>query len=64
MTQEKIMELLNQLRTGEIQELYVDNADFYDVRKVLVEQEDFKHFQGIAQRNGHVIYKYLEIPRS
>lgn len=64
LTEEQINHLIHQLRLGEIKELYVDNSDFYDFRKLLVEQEDFKHFHGVAQRNGHVIYKYLEEARS
>ncbi|MCM3237937.1 hypothetical protein M3589_09350 [Heyndrickxia oleronia] len=64
MTEEEINGSIDQLRKGELTELYIDNKDFYDFRKILVEQEDFKHFRGIAQRNGHVIYKYLEVARS
>lgn len=64
MTEEEINASIDHLRKGELTELYIDNKDFYDFRKILVEQEDFKHFRGIAQRNGHVIYKYLEDARS
>lgn len=64
MTEDQIIHMINQLRTSEVKELFVDNSDFYDFRKVLVEQEDFKHFRGIAQRNGHVVYRYLEEARS
>lgn len=64
MTEEEINASIDQLRKGELTELYIDNKDFYAFRKILVEQEDFKHFRGIAQRNGHVIYKYLEDARS
>ncbi|MGE6258545.1 hypothetical protein ACQKCU_11720 [Heyndrickxia sporothermodurans] len=64
LTEEQIINYLQQLRSGEIKELFVENNDFYEFRKILVEQKDFKHFQGIAQRNGHVLYSYLDEARS
>jgi hypothetical protein len=62
--EELITEILNQLMTGELSEYYVKNEDFMEFRKVLVKREDFKHFRGIGQRNGDVLYQYLQEPRS
>jgi hypothetical protein len=64
MKEEMITEILDQLRTGERAEYYVTNNDFMEFRKVLVKREDFKHFRGIGQRGGDVLYQYLEEPRS
>ncbi|MCQ6275079.1 hypothetical protein JMM81_08910 [Bacillus sp. V3B] len=62
--EEFINQTLDKLKSGEIQEYFVKKDDFLDFRKVLVEREDFKHFRGIAQRNGDVLYQYLEEARS
>jgi len=56
--------LLDDLRDGNIVELFVKREDFLVFRSVLVKRDDFKHFRGIAQRGGHVIYRYLKEPRS
>lgn len=64
MTEEHIQEMLNKLQSGELSEYYVSKEDFLTCRSVLVRREDFKHFRGIAQRGGAVIYRYLENPRS
>jgi hypothetical protein len=64
MKEEMITEILDQLRTGKLAEYYVTNNDFMEFRKVLVKREDFKHFRGIGQRGGDVLYQYLEEPRS
>jgi len=60
----KIEELFEQLKNGEIEKIEVGKDEFMDFRSVLVKREDFKHFQGIAHIGGSVTYKYLEIPRS
>lgn len=59
-----INERLDQLKNGVLNEYYVSKEEFLDFRKILVLREDFKHFRGIAQRGGAVIYHYLEAPRS
>ncbi len=59
-----ILEMIEKLRSGKINEWYVNKEVFLDVRAVLVGLEDFKHFRGIAQRSGGVIYQYLQEPRS
>jgi hypothetical protein len=64
MEEEQIIHILDQLKNGEIREHYVKKENFLDFRKVLVKREDFKHFQGIAQRGGDALYRYLEQARS
>ncbi len=64
MNEEMISEILNQLMTGELSEYYVKNDDFMEFRQVLVKRKDFKHFRGIGQRGGDVLYQYLKEPRS
>ena len=56
--------ILDQLKNGEIKEYVVTKDVFYTFREVLVSREDFKHFRGIAQRGGEVVYQYTENPRS
>ncbi|MBT2687798.1 hypothetical protein J7I93_06375 [Bacillus sp. ISL-47] len=64
MKEEHVQEVLDQLKEGVILEFHVSKEDFLPFRSVLVKREDFKHFRGIAQRGGHVVYQYLESPRS
>ncbi|MEH7378695.1 MULTISPECIES: hypothetical protein [Bacillaceae] len=64
MKEEMITEILDRLMTGEISEYYVTNDDFMEFRQVLVKRNDFKHFRGIGQRGGDVLYHYLKEPRS
>jgi hypothetical protein len=64
MKYEQILEVLEQLKNGIISEYHVSKEDFLPFRSVIVKREDFKHFRGIAQRGGHVIYQYLDSPRS
>ncbi|RHW31409.1 hypothetical protein D1B31_22270 [Neobacillus notoginsengisoli] len=62
--QNGIYEILEQLKNGELAEYYVTKEDFLPFREVLVKRHDFKHFRGIAQRGGGVIYEYEKEPRS
>ncbi|WP_102692841.1 hypothetical protein [Rummeliibacillus pycnus] len=55
---------LEELKNGMIKEIKVDKNEFYALREALVEREDFKHFQGIAQQGGNIVYVYLEEARS
>ncbi|ASS88242.1 hypothetical protein GLN3_15210 [Geobacillus lituanicus] len=55
---------IHDLRNGIISELLVKKEDFPVFRAVLVKQPDFKRFRGIAQRGGHIIYHYTDVPRS
>jgi hypothetical protein len=64
MKEDMITEILNQLMIGGISEYYVNNLDFMEFREVLVKREDFKHFRGIGQRGGDILYQYLKEPRS
>ncbi|MCM3114130.1 hypothetical protein M3610_02345 [Neobacillus sp. MER 74] len=64
MTEEMITDILNRLMSGELSEYYVTNDQFMEFRQVLVKRADFKHFRGIGQRGGDVLYQYLEEPRS
>ncbi|GER71485.1 hypothetical protein BpJC7_27880 [Weizmannia acidilactici] len=64
MTEEEIKNAINRLRNREIEELYVKHEDFMAFREVLVVQDDFKHFKGIAQHGGNVVYRYLDTLRS
>ncbi|MDQ0198396.1 hypothetical protein [Neobacillus ginsengisoli] len=61
---ELINDILNRLMTGDLTEYYVKNEDFMEFRQVLAKRNDFKHFRGIGQRGGDVLYQYLENPRS
>lgn len=64
MEKAEINYIFDQLKNGDITEYLVTKQDFLAFRQVLVAREDFKHFRGIAQRGGEVIYQYLEHARS
>ncbi|HYK72115.1 MAG TPA: hypothetical protein VEV44_03130 [Pseudoneobacillus sp.] len=64
MDENLINERLDQLKNGVLNEYYVSKEEFLEFRKVIVKREDFKHFRGIAQRGGAVVYHYIEVPRS
>ncbi|TWE09020.1 hypothetical protein FB550_1011052 [Neobacillus bataviensis] len=64
MKEELVTEILDKLMTGELSEYFVNNEDFMDFRRVIVKRKDFKHFRGIGQRGGDVLYQYLKEPRS
>ncbi|MGM0873349.1 MAG: hypothetical protein ACQEWV_00870 [Bacillota bacterium] len=64
MDEQTIHEILDKLRDGELHEYHVSKDQFLTIRKTLVERDDFKHFRGIAQQGGSVIYQYLQEPRS
>lgn len=64
MDAEQIENILEQLKEGVLSEYFVKKVDFLSFRSVLVKREDFKHFRGIGQRGGDVLYHYLETPRS
>ncbi|PLR69427.1 MULTISPECIES: hypothetical protein [Bacillaceae] len=57
-------EMLDSLKNGEINEYHVSKEAFLNFREVLVEREDFKHFRGIAEQGGSIVYRYLQVPRS
>lgn len=64
LTEEMITDILDRLKTGELSEYYVTKDQFMEFRQVLVKRKDFKHFRGIGQRGGDVLYQYLKEPRS
>lgn len=64
LNQEQINEILEMLKNHQLSEYYVKKNDFLEFRKEIVKRDDFKHFRGIAQRGGDVLYQYLDIPRS
>lgn len=64
MPKDLIQEVLEKLKDGSLSEYYVEKENFLDFRAELVKRKDFKHFRGIAQRGGDVLYQYLETPRS
>lgn len=64
MNAEYVNEILDKLKNGTLSEYYVKKDDFLPFRSILVVREDFKHFRGIAQRSGDVLYHYTSEPRS
>ncbi|PFA69370.1 hypothetical protein CN378_04085 [Bacillus sp. AFS015802] len=64
MSESEILEQLQLLRTKEVEEIRVLKEDFLAFRSVLVKQDDFKQFRGIAQQGGNVLFRYLDTPRS
>ncbi|WP_201715187.1 hypothetical protein [Rossellomorea arthrocnemi] len=64
MSETEILEQLQLLRTKEIEEIKVMKDDFLAFRSVLVKQDDFKQFRGIAKQGGNIHFQYLDIPRS
>ncbi|BCB03138.1 hypothetical protein [Bacillus sp. KH172YL63] len=64
MNEHEILEQLQSLRTREVGEIKVMKNDFLAFRSVLVKQEDFKQFRGIAQQGGNILFQYLDTPRS
>lgn len=61
---DNIMEILEQLKSGTLSQYYVKKESFLAFREVLVKREDFKHFRGIGQRGGDIIFEYQKQPRS
>lgn len=64
MSEKEILEQLQLLRTREIEEIMVMKEDFLAFRSVLVKQDDFKQFRGIAKQGGNILFHYLDTPRS
>ncbi|MBN8191672.1 hypothetical protein JI667_05855 [Bacillus sp. NTK074B] len=64
MSEREILEQLRLLRTREIDEISVLKEDFLAFRAILVKQEDFKHFRGIARQGGDILFHYLDTQRS
>lgn len=64
MEQNEMLNLIEQLKNGEITQIFINKGDFLTFRQIIVNREDFKHFRGIAQHGGDVIYTYIEEARS
>ncbi|WP_445506359.1 hypothetical protein [Niallia sp. 03190] len=64
MVEAKVKEILEQLKSGDIEEITIEKQEFLSFREHLVKRDDFKHYFGIAERGGDVTYRYLKEPRS
>lgn len=64
MDKEQAVRMLDSLKNKEVDEIFVSKQDFMIFREVIVKRKDFKHYRGIAQRGGDVIYQYMDEPRS
>ncbi|MBT2695631.1 hypothetical protein [Bacillus sp. ISL-55] len=64
MDKEQAVRMLESLKNREVEEIFVSKQDFMEFREFLVKREDFKHFKGIAQRGGDVIFRYIDEARS
>lgn len=53
-----------QLRTGEIDSLTITKDEFLPFREILIKQQDFKHFRGVAKQGGAITYSFLQQARS
>ncbi|QFF98288.1 hypothetical protein PB01_05330 [Psychrobacillus glaciei] len=61
---QKYEEMLDLLKSGDIQTLEISKDEFLTFREVLIKREDFKHFSGNAMQGAQVVYTYLKVPRS
>ena len=52
------------LKLGKIESLCISKEDFLEFREILIKQNDFKHFCGIANQGGTVVYTYTKLARS
>jgi len=64
MNEQTIQDMFEKLKNKELNEFFVNKADFLTVRMILVKREDFKHFRGTALRGGDVVYQYMDEQRS
>lgn len=58
MTQEEYVEMIQQLKDGEINEITIEQPDFMTFRKAWLSFEDRASIVGEAELNGEIIYKY------
>jgi len=61
--EEEIQSILDKLKNEEIHEFLVKKEHFMQFRSHLVKRPDFKHFRGVAQRGGDVLFYYDKEPR-
>ncbi|PLT34393.1 hypothetical protein [Bacillus sp. V5-8f] len=64
MQEQDAKEILEKLANREMGEYRITKEEFLAFRQFLVKRADFKHFKGIAQHGGDVIYRYMDEPRS
>ncbi|MGV2940976.1 hypothetical protein AB5I83_15360 [Mesobacillus sp. LC4] len=64
MDKDQAITMLESLKNREVEEIFVAKQDFMAFREFLVKRDDFKHFRGIAQRGGDVIFTYVDQARS
>ncbi|WLR53689.1 hypothetical protein LC048_14280 [Mesobacillus subterraneus] len=64
MDKEQAVRMLESLKYKEVEEIFVSKQDFMIFREFLVTRDDFKHFRGVAQRGGDVIFRYVDEARS
>ncbi|MCY7501204.1 hypothetical protein [Bacillus pumilus] len=64
MTEEQMLTILESLRNGTEKQVTIQKNDFLTFRSILVNQDDFKYFRGIAKHGGDVIFEYLTEARS
>ncbi len=58
MNQNEIIAILDELRSGTINEYRVPKEHFLSFRAIWVTQKDKKHFRGRALQGGDVVYTY------
>ncbi|MDN4492330.1 hypothetical protein [Ureibacillus aquaedulcis] len=61
---ESYQKLIDQLKTGDIESITIPKEEFLQFRRLLVQDEMFKHFRGEAQQGGDVTFTFLKVPRS
>jgi hypothetical protein len=61
---ENFDQAIQDLRVGTIHSLNISKEEFLEFREILIKQEDFKHFKGIAKQGGIVVYSYEKVARS
>lgn len=49
---------MDQLKSGEIKEIYVPRENFMTFRDIWIKREDRKYFVGEAAHNGNITYRY------
>lgn len=58
MSEESILEFIEQLRTGVVDHVEIEKEGFLNFRAKLIQQDDFKQFIGKAKHGGDTIYYY------
>ncbi|EEV32140.1 predicted protein [Enterococcus gallinarum EG2] len=58
MNENRFVEQIEQLRSGEIDELLVEQSEFLLFREAWLKLEDRMKFVGEAGLNGKIIYRY------